>query len=547
MINPITGLPETPEEEQRRLQGMFDAPAPPAAPPMLATAPLPGAESPLYSGAPAAGVGAPSGIPASGLPSPAPGPPPASAAAPATPAAPAAAASSPKPRKPVGGTGKPDELTSIANERQDANRQMVDAAAASADNRAQAADAAAQALQAQQEQAARRQEAAKGEYDRLQGIAKEEDDKYKNAGFRDYWADKSTGTKALAAISMALGTLGQGLAAAGGTSIPNTALMIINQAIDRDWALQKERLGKLKEVAESSRADAHGAQLAWQAAEANTIARQKDALAAAADQAAAANGSAEARAKGAVISGQLRQDAMELRQKAQQANATLANTRADTSLKYAEADHARAAAAAAGEKEKPLTADQAKASDLAGRMLQDEKIIEKAGPISAAGLRELQKIAAQDRIVESNPKLAAVMLATGQIKTPENSLNDHDRLAYGARKRYAASVLRGDSGAAISVHEYLDFDRQNFGQIGDKDPDLEAKKLARDQQIQGKLRASGKAAEAVVQGVKEAPSTAGAGKVEQLKAAQDWLRNNPKDPRANAVRAKVTELLRGGL
>lgn len=59
---------------------------------------------------------------------------------------------------------------------------------------------------------------------------------------KDYWDDKSNGTKVAAALAIAFG--GYASAMTGG---PNTALQIINGAIDRDIALQKEKYQRAKE------------------------------------------------------------------------------------------------------------------------------------------------------------------------------------------------------------------------------------------------------------------------------------------------------------
>lgn len=58
--------------------------------------------------------------------------------------------------------------------------------------------------------------------------------------FKDYWADKSTGTRIGAAIAMALGQYASGML--GG---PNGAAQIIQDSMDRDMALQRARLDKL--------------------------------------------------------------------------------------------------------------------------------------------------------------------------------------------------------------------------------------------------------------------------------------------------------------
>lgn len=59
----------------------------------------------------------------------------------------------------------------------------------------------------------------------------------KNYKVKDFWADKSTGTKIIASIGVALGAAGSALA--GG---PNAAMSILQNAVERDLQKQKENL-----------------------------------------------------------------------------------------------------------------------------------------------------------------------------------------------------------------------------------------------------------------------------------------------------------------
>lgn len=57
--------------------------------------------------------------------------------------------------------------------------------------------------------------------------------------FKDFWAEKSTGDRLLAAIATGMGAFGAGM-----TGGPNYAMNIIKDTIDRDLDVQKSRLGK---------------------------------------------------------------------------------------------------------------------------------------------------------------------------------------------------------------------------------------------------------------------------------------------------------------
>lgn len=71
-------------------------------------------------------------------------------------------------------------------------------------------------------------------------------DDYKKLKYEDFWEKKSTGTQILAAISIGLGAFAQGIS--GGAVKENTALKIIQSAIDQDFERQKATVAKGKET-----------------------------------------------------------------------------------------------------------------------------------------------------------------------------------------------------------------------------------------------------------------------------------------------------------
>ena len=71
-------------------------------------------------------------------------------------------------------------------------------------------------------------------------------DDYKKIKYEDFWEKKGTGTQILAAISIGLGAFAQGIS--GGAVKENTALKIIQSAIDQDFERQKATVAKGKET-----------------------------------------------------------------------------------------------------------------------------------------------------------------------------------------------------------------------------------------------------------------------------------------------------------
>lgn len=332
-----------------------------------------------------------------------------------------------------------------------------------------------------------------------------ERERYGKMEIRDYWADKTTGAKVMGAIAVALGSIGQSL-----TGAPNTALRLIEGAIDRDFQRQRLAIEKQRDAINL-------------ATDARNQARQgkQDELASLELKQAAAERAAGAQAE--AMAAQLKKpDALA---KAQAIKAQLDQKAAERELRYQETLRAKVTnttireeveGGMGGAGNKPLTESQAKAADLAGRMMQDNETINATGPMSAEGLKRIRDFAAVEIGMANNPKAKAALIISGKIKPIEQLLNDKDRLAYAARKRYAAAVLRGDSGAAISASEYLDFDSQNFEQLGDKEADMAAKRQSREQMIRGKMVAAGPAAAGVVQSVKPPPTApAQGGQVEE--------------------------------
>jgi hypothetical protein len=75
------------------------------------------------------------------------------------------------------------------------------------------------------------------------------DEYQKNSTVKDYWADKSTGNKIMAAIAVFLGGLGQ---RNGGS---NGALQIINSSIDQDYARQRANIESRRQAAADAKGD----------------------------------------------------------------------------------------------------------------------------------------------------------------------------------------------------------------------------------------------------------------------------------------------------
>lgn len=372
----------------------------------------------------------------------------------------------------------------------EAEKSSVDQAAEAAAQRAreEAAAAEAKAAEMAKQQAERDAYVQEGEreYGARMAKAQQDFDAYKNAKVQDYWANPKHGSKAQALIGVALAGIGQALQASAGMRTENSAWNSLQGLIERDIDLQRQEIMKQKDVAATSKENAQtfaehrAAQL-----------RQLDLKHAAvlermgveAEARAKAVGTQDALAKAAAGKAQLDQQAAQL--KAKYAEAERQNIQTTTLQKVSDAT---GAGAAAGGK---MTAEAGKAADLAGRMIQDAKALETLPPISADGMRKLQQIAAQDAFYDKNPSLKAAALAAGFYKTPEQLLGDQDRAAYEAGKRFLGNMLRGDSGASITVGDFVSVGPSYIPQPGDKPGNVATKAQARRQVVMGSIARSG--------------------------------------------------------
>ena len=74
-------------------------------------------------------------------------------------------------------------------------------------------------------------------------------DEFDKMEYKGFWQNKSTGEKILGALAVALGAYAQGLS---GGKLPNTALTIINKAVEEDFKQFKVKQGKLLKAIQQS-------------------------------------------------------------------------------------------------------------------------------------------------------------------------------------------------------------------------------------------------------------------------------------------------------
>lgn len=334
----------------------------------------------------------------------------------------------------------------------------------------------------------------------------------------DYWSSKSTGQKVAAGIALAFGAFGAGLSAAGGVNTGNMAAKQLMDAIELDYQRQVKNIDLLAGAVERTRGDVtmgaqrrkdelaridarHGAAL--RAVEASAVAKLKAlglndaAIASNANLIAIRKKIADDDAKKArtiftdtqeaikteIAQEKVAQEKAEAPLKREKLRGDIEEGKASTALK-------RATAAALGSK--PPSEFESKEAAFAERMTKDYQDLRSVPPMSEQGRETIRKYAAVEAMLEANPKInvGATILGRGTL---ESQLSPNDRKAFQAGRRLAAAQLRGESGAAISTGEYVNWDRQYLPVSGESKDDISRKYEGIELLIKGHERAGARA------------------------------------------------------
>lgn len=168
--------------------------------------------------------------------------------------------------------------------------------------------------------------------------------------------------------------------------------------------------------------------------------------------------------------------------------------------------------------DKPPSGEQFKAGGFAKRLAQAEDVFQ-----------DLEK-AGYDR---SSMGSAFGSSLPGAMQSEEAKRQEQ------AERNFINSILRRESGAAISPSEFSNAEMQYFPRAGDTPAVLEQKKLNRRQSTESMVAESGKAYDKIptIAGVKAKPTGAVAAPIapEEHNQALDWAKANPNDPRAKRI------------
>lgn len=318
--------------------------------------------------------------------------------------------------------------------------------------------------------------------------------KYQDQKPSDYWADKSAGQKFLAGLGVALGAIGSGL-----TGRSNSALELLNAKEQEHYNREKDRIAKewqtfgartgmrtqSNAISEERMRDLDAKRLAkgkWELAQ-TEIQLGKLGL----SEADITKDTRYLKAAEKVNRILAEQEANRATRVTSTSNRQAPST--TTSVQTVTGAKPGAAGAVPGGK---LSEGEQKSADYLNRMVEDEKIIRSVPPVTEEGRKMIREQAALEALAEKNPTADALAKVVAGRQTLEEKLSADDRRAYKAGSRLAATSLRGDSGAAISAGEYLNFDRQYLPGQGDKETDLADKENSRRVLLEGMATRTGR-------------------------------------------------------
>ena len=269
--------------------------------------------------------------------------------------------------------------------------------------------------------------------------------KFKEMEFKDYWEEKSTGSKIIAAIAVGLGQLGAGMQGRAG----NTALDIINKQMDMDFARQKAAIDKqqtqysMAKEGEAAASSSYAKQLQnlqlKEAAAYETVAAKYASMLAAQGIPAA---QIQADANVQTLQAQALDKKLQVEKEIRNEISTTVRKKVDMMQVDANGNPVMP--------EKPLTESQGNAVAFAKRMAAGIKDYDKVGGMSPQGADKVRKSIKSNAFLDKNSGL--YFLGAGAFNVPD--LSEKDRLALQGIREVITAGLRKDSGAAIGLSEF---------------------------------------------------------------------------------------------
>lgn len=410
----------------------------------------------------------------------------------------------PAPAKPAGGGGGQDarlqgDLARVQGEQERALSGEQKVAKEKAGAESEIANDSVKAAKDEQIRLSQLKQETEAEHARLSKTADDEDRKYKQMGFTDFWSKASimgkpntvTGARIVGLIATALGTAGASLG--GGR---NYAVEAIDKLIANDYQRQRDEILKQKDAVSEARGMAREAKADKLLALENWRKNAYELADREAKARIAQMGPAAVDAKGASALADLHEKAIESKQALEKGQATLANIRADTALKRAEAARQKEAGGKGGQ---PSAQELGAAADASGILTNLEQI----GKLPQLTQKDLEQVNKNRTLLQAtaNPKsivgAGAGILAKGAGAIPNSETEGLDakkQQAYLAWQNVRSSMAHVLTGAGMSDSEREDYIRRYTPQPGDDNSTIAGKFVTARQFVKDQLIKAGRAA-----------------------------------------------------
>lgn len=378
------------------------------------------------------------------------------------------------------------------------------------------------------------------------------------------------GNKLMAAIGVALG---QYASALGGG--PNVALQIVNKQIDDHRAKEADRIARMKDdvvMARTGIADAKEARAAlWRDNDAKAAAAAEDTLQKYSARKLRAGADAES-LKGDKFAagildkiGAIKEEAA-IRDRTQVNSSKTSNS--VTQDKGMVPQIGGVSGSLAGQVASlPLDNQQRDAASRTLTMLDDLAIIKGGKPLSPESLASAKGTEATSRVIEGLP-LVGKAIDAGLKKTglrsgnPLEDMTPEEQRVHTAWTRMNATIRSIYSGSGFGIQEAEEYARMITPQLGDDPATIKLKAARAEEFIRNNAVKAGPAAPLLMNAAslpaqdgtrQQLGQMSAQGKAtpaprmstQQIAGAQKWLQENPNDPDAPAVRAKLRATLGG--
>ena len=275
--------------------------------------------------------------------------------------------------------------------------------------------------------------------------------KFKEMEFKDYWEEKSTGSKIIAAIAVGLGQLGAGMQGRAG----NTALDIINKQMDMDFARQKAAIDKqqtqygMAKEGEALASSSYAKQLQnlqlKEAAAYETVAAKYASMLAAQGVPAA---QIQADANVQTLQAQALDKKLQVEKELRNEISTTVRKKVDMMQVDANGNPVMP--------EKPLTEGQGKARGLLSRATAAVKEYDAVGGISPEDGDKMRRHLAENYVLQKDGTGIVRLILKPNARPFPDGFSEKARLAWNSLKEIADTSLRLETGAVVGDDEIKD-------------------------------------------------------------------------------------------